>query len=141
MVDNKSQPYYESLQKLAEGYDNIEFVIGPSDQEMQALYSNCYATLFTAFNEDLGLTPMEAMSRGKPVVAVNKGGPKEVVADGETGYLVEGEPADFATGIAKLAADAAHAEALGLAGAERVKRFTWQQFVKDFDAEMLQFRR
>ncbi len=141
MVDNKSQPYYESLQKLAEGYDNIEFVIGPSDQEMQALYSNCYATLFTAFNEDLGLTPMEAMSRGKPVVAVNKGGPKEVVADGETGYLVEGEPADFATGIAKLAADAAHAEALGLAGAERVKRFTWQQFVRDFDAEMHQFKR
>jgi glycosyltransferase involved in cell wall biosynthesis len=84
---------------------------------------------------------MEAMSRGKPVVAVNKGGPKEVVADGETGYLVEGEPADFATGIAKLAADAAHAEALGLAGAKRVKRFTWQQFVRDFDAEMHQFKR
>ncbi|WP_181405206.1 glycosyltransferase family 4 protein [Aestuariibacter sp. GS-14] len=141
MVDKKSEPYYAGLKALAEGYNNIEFVIGPSDQEMQTLYSNCYATLFTAFNEDLGLTPMEAMSRGKPVVAVNKGGPKEVVANGETGYLVDGIAIEFAKGIAKLAADPAHAEALGVAGAERVKRFTWQQFVKDFDAQMCEFKR
>jgi glycosyltransferase involved in cell wall biosynthesis len=58
---------------------------------MQDYYERCSAVLFTAFNEDLGLTPMEAMARGKPVIAVNRGGPREVVEHEVTGYLVEAD--------------------------------------------------
>ena len=47
----------------------IVFHIAPTDAEMRDYYDRCAVTLLTAFNEDLGLTPMEAMARGKPVIA------------------------------------------------------------------------
>ena len=96
-------------------------------------YSRCSAVLFTAFNEDLGLTPMEAMARGKPVIAVNRGGPREVVEDGVTGFLVEADPGPFCEALTLLTADDAKRRSMGLAGLERVKRFTWQKFVRDLD--------
>jgi glycosyltransferase involved in cell wall biosynthesis len=42
-------------------------------------------------DEDFGMTPVEAMASGKPVVAVNEGGFKETVINGKTGVLVEAD--------------------------------------------------
>ncbi len=133
MVDEKSRTYLADLKALAGSAVPITFHIAPSDAEMADYYSRCSAVLFTAFNEDLGLTPMEAMARGKPVIAVNRGGPREVVEDGVTGYLVEAEPGPFCEALTLLTADDAKRRTMGLAGLERVKRFTWQKFVRDLD--------
>lgn len=131
MVDGKSQAYYARLRELAG--DGVAFHLAPTDAQMDDYYARCTAVLFTAFNEDLGLTPMEAMARGKPVVAVNRGGPREVVDDGVTGFLVPPEPGPFADAMLRLVADPAATRAMGEAGAERVRRFTWQRFVAAFD--------
>jgi glycosyltransferase involved in cell wall biosynthesis len=133
MVDDKSREYMARLHSLAGPDAAIAFHIAPSDAEMHDYYERCTAVLFTAFNEDLGLTPMEAMAHGKPVVAVNRGGPREVVLDQLTGYLVDAEPRVFANALALLVADGARARAMGRAGLERVKRFTWEKFVGDLD--------
>jgi glycosyltransferase involved in cell wall biosynthesis len=42
----------------------------------------------TSLRESFGLTIVEAMVRGVPVVATRCGGPEELIADGETGFLV-----------------------------------------------------
>jgi glycosyltransferase involved in cell wall biosynthesis len=133
MVDEKSREYLARLRALAADDRRIEFHIGPTDAQMQDYYAGCTAVLFTAFNEDLGLTPMEAMARGKAVIAVNRGGPREVVEHEVTGYLVEGDSDSFAGAMGRLVADAARLSAMGLAGLERVKRFTWERFVGDLD--------
>jgi glycosyltransferase involved in cell wall biosynthesis len=133
MVDEKSRAYLADLKALAGTGAPITFHIAPSDAEMADYYARCSAVLFTAFNEDLGLTPMEAMARGKPVIAVNRGGPREVVEDGVTGYLVEAEPGAFGRALAQITADGERGRTMGLAGLERVKRFTWQKFVGDLD--------
>lgn len=62
----------------------IEFVPYPSDSEVEKLFLNCKAFLFPAF-EDFGITPVEAMSAGKPVICYGKGGAIESVVDGKTG--------------------------------------------------------
>jgi glycosyltransferase involved in cell wall biosynthesis len=68
---------------------------------------------------------IEAMQAGIPVVASRIGGIPDLVADGETGVLVEpGDPRALATAIASLLADRAHASALGVAAAMRARRFT-----------------
>ena len=133
MVDEKSREYLERLRELAGEDFGIEFHIGPTDAEMQDYYSRCAAVLFTAFNEDLGLTPMEAMARGKAVIAVNRGGPREVVEHEVTGYLVEADADSFAGAIGRLTANAARLRTMGSAGLERVRRFTWDRFVSDLD--------
>jgi len=133
MVDEKSREYFAWLRSIAGNDGRIVFHIAPTDAEMQDFYARCAAVLFTAFNEDLGLTPMEAMAHGKPVIAVNRGGPREVVEHEVTGYLAHANPGSFCAAMQLLTADDARLRAMGRAGCERVKRFTWEKFVNDLD--------
>lgn len=136
MVDEKSRPYFEKLQVLAGDDPDIQFHIEPTDQEMQEYYSGCSGVIFTAFNEDLGLTPMEGMAKGKPVIAVNRGGPREVVRDHATGYLADPSPESFSLAMELLTDRPERPQVMGRAGLERVMQFTWKQFVDDMDAEL-----
>jgi glycosyltransferase involved in cell wall biosynthesis len=63
---------------------NVEFVGAVSDEELRILYQNCRALIFPA-EEDFGLTPVECMACGRPVVALGYGGAAETVVDGQTG--------------------------------------------------------
>lgn len=136
MVDRKSGPYYDALRARAAGLDGLSFETEVSDARMRSLYEGCRAVLLAAFNEDQGLTPLEGMACGKPSVAVNRGGPRESVVDGETGFLVEPEPAEFAAAMARLDREADLAARMGRAGLDRVRLFTWENFIEVFDGEV-----
>lgn len=69
--------------------DNVELLHWIDDDQLIDLYARCKGLITTADHEDFGLTPVEAMASGKPVVAVNEGGYTETVIDGVTGRLVE----------------------------------------------------
>jgi glycosyltransferase involved in cell wall biosynthesis len=133
MVDAKSRPYFESLCRRADEIGGIEFVVGPSDGEMRALYDRCSAGLFTAFNEDWGLVPLEFMAAGKPVIAVDAGGPRESILDGITGFLEPDDAAAFAERMVLLGNQPDLARSLGLAGVDRAHQFTWEAFVTGLD--------
>lgn len=57
-----------------------------SEDELIELYSSCKGLICTALDEDFGLTPVEAMASGKPVVAIGEGGFLETVTS-DTGIL------------------------------------------------------
>ena len=65
---------------------NIEFLGFVPDKELAGLYGNAKAFLFPA-EEDFGLTPVEAMSAGTPVIYYNKGGATESV--GKWGFAFD----------------------------------------------------
>lgn len=136
MVDRKSGPYYESLQAQAADLDGIRFETEVSDARMQALYSGCRAVLLAAFNEDQGLTPLEGMAVGKPTIAIDRGGPRESVIHGQTGFLVEPQPQPFAEAMLRLDQNPDLARAMGLRGQDRVSLFTWENFITVFDDEI-----
>jgi glycosyltransferase involved in cell wall biosynthesis len=70
--------------------------------------------------ETFGISALEAMARGKPVVASRSGGYADLVVDGETGRLVPpGDPAALRNAIAGLLSDAGAREAMGRAARER----------------------
>ncbi len=63
--------------------------LGPLDDEAVAReYGRAAAFLFTA-NEDFGITPLEAMASGTPVLALRRGGAMETVVDGVTGAFFD----------------------------------------------------
>jgi glycosyltransferase involved in cell wall biosynthesis len=66
----------------------VEFVGAVSDETLVNYYKNCKALIFPGY-EDLGLVMVEAQLLGKPVIAYNKGGAKELVQDGKTGILFD----------------------------------------------------
>jgi glycosyltransferase involved in cell wall biosynthesis len=85
-------------------------------------------TVCAARLEPFGLTPIESMGCGTPVVAINEAGYRESVVDGITGLLVEPDPASIAKGIARLAGDPELLTVLGAAGrADVVERWTWKR--------------
>jgi glycosyltransferase involved in cell wall biosynthesis len=67
---------------------NIRLCGEVRDDELRNLYARCKGHICTALDEDYGLTPLEAMASGKPVVAVNEGGYRETITN-QTGLLVE----------------------------------------------------
>jgi glycosyltransferase involved in cell wall biosynthesis len=71
--------------------------------------------------EPFGLTALEGMAFGKPVIASDAGGPRDVVISGVTGLLVPvGDPEALARAIVRLLEDESYRDSLGRAGRRRV---------------------
>jgi glycosyltransferase involved in cell wall biosynthesis len=131
--------YVEHLRRLSAGLD-VRFAGAVTDDELPAMYRSaavvavpsvnltCYGR-HHAVSELLGLTAIEAMACGTPVVASRVGGLAEVVVDGETGFLVEpGDVAALRMRLTDVLADPARAGAMGdAARARAVARFTWDE--------------
>lgn len=76
----------ERLRQLAG--PTVHFLGGIPDEEVQALYSCARAFLFPGV-EDFGITPVESMAAGTPVIAYEAGGALETVEDGLTGLFFD----------------------------------------------------
>jgi len=132
-VDQSSRDYLTDLQRRAAGDTAITFQTNLSTAELEALYERCYALVFPPLNEDWGIVPLEAMAHGKPVLAVNSGGPTESVVDGATGFLLEPSAAAFATKMTWLVEHPAEARRMGVAAVARAKGYSWDAFVQRLD--------
>ncbi len=78
-------PEYKKLKKLARR-KTIEFVGQVSDHDRSDLYSKALAFI-NPQEEDFGITTIEAMASGRPVIALAAGGALETISDGTTGVF------------------------------------------------------
>lgn len=100
-------------------------LVAPPDAELGALMAGAAAFCLPSLSEGFGLTALEAMACGAPVVASDRGALPEVV--GEAGLLVAPEPAAIEEALARVLTDSALADRLRAAGHERAAAFTWQR--------------
>ncbi|HWQ63456.1 MAG TPA: glycosyltransferase [Methanospirillum sp.] len=84
---------------------NVKVLGSVSSEKLTDLYSTCRGLICTAIDEDFGITPLEAMASGKPVVAVNEGGFQETVVHGETGLLIEPTVKAIVEAVVEVGAD------------------------------------
>jgi glycosyltransferase involved in cell wall biosynthesis len=103
----------------------VELVVRPDAQRLAELYAGAVALVHPARLEGFGLTPLEAMGAGTPVVAARSAAVHEVCADAAV-YVDPDDPDDLAARLALLQGDAAVRARLAEAGRTRASRFTWE---------------
>lgn len=77
------------LEALAVAAPNISFTGWIAEAELRELVGHARAAIYVPMDEDFGMSPVEAMAAGKPVIGVAEGGLLETLVHGKTGLLIE----------------------------------------------------
>jgi glycosyltransferase involved in cell wall biosynthesis len=116
--------------------DRLIFTGSVSRADVPAWVRSADVVLAVPWYEPFGITPLEAMACGRPVVATAVGGLVDTVADGVTGDLVPPrDPERLGQTLAALLADDERRAAYGAAGVQRARaRYRWSRVVADTEA-------
>lgn len=125
----KSEPGVAWLRDVAgaNGVSNLlDWRAAVPQRDLPAYYAAADICVVPSLHEMFGLVALEAMACGTPVVASDAGGLRELVRHSETGLLCKpGDAAALAEALGALLGDALLAERMGVKGAFRAERFTW----------------
>jgi glycosyltransferase involved in cell wall biosynthesis len=113
--------------------DRVTFTGKVERESMPALLRSADLVLSTCSYEPSGVTSLEAMACGRPVLAPPTGGHADAVVDGTTGILIPpGKPALLAQRIRHLLAHPMLIEAYGVAAADRAQsRYSWDRIAAE----------
>lgn len=152
-----------ALPAVHERFPDLQLIVagdGPERQELETLAANLGIRTYVRFTgwvqrketpglinsatvvvvpsrtEGLPLVALEASIMGRPIVATRVGGLPEIVVDGVTGRLVDGEkPRDLAAALCALLADPDSTAEMGKAARTRTaERFRWENRVDAYNA-------
>ncbi len=111
----------------------VEFTGRRHREALATYYSASDVFVTTPWYEPFGITPVEAMACGRPVVGSDTGGIRSTVVHGKTGFLVPPrDPDSLARRLAELAVDSTLRARMGEAGRLRARRlYTWKRVGED----------
>jgi glycosyltransferase involved in cell wall biosynthesis len=90
----------EKIRHLVRG-TRIELIPNPTNAQVEKLFSECRAFVFPGI-EDFGITPLEAMAAGAPVIAIGAGGARETVTETTGVFFGEQTVESLSAAILKL---------------------------------------
>lgn len=139
--DGDDRARLEALARALGLGDRVRFLGRVDDATLEQRLLAARALVLPSTVEGFGLVYVEAMARGRAVLAVRAGGTPEVVEDGVTGLLVPAERGDRDAALTeawlRLATDHALAVRLGDAGRARVaERFRFERYAADIGAAL-----
>jgi D-inositol-3-phosphate glycosyltransferase len=106
--------------------DRVRWVPPQPHAALADWYRSADVCIVPSRTESFGLVALEAAACGTPVVAANVGGLRSLVANGETGFLVDGRTAhDYAAPVERLLADPDLAAEMGARAVASSHRYTW----------------
>lgn len=130
IVGRKDKTYaakYRNLEMIKTGNGIIYLPFVEAD-DLVALYNGARALVHPSFYEGFGLTLLEAMSCGAPVIARQAGSIPEIA--GEAAYLFESEKA-LAEALIRFEQDEALCETYQNRGKLRIKSFSWEKTARE----------
>lgn len=135
-ADETATPEIGRLRRIAEEEQVapwVEFTGRRHREDLATYYSASDVFVTTPWYEPFGITPVEAMACGRPVVGSDTGGIRSTVVHGKTGFLVPPrDPDSLARRLAELAVDSTLRARMGEAGRLRARRlYTWKRVGED----------
>ena len=128
--DRREERRLRALARDVRAEERVTFAGQCSVPELVELYGEADAVVFPVrWQEPWGLVPLEAMARGRPVVASGRGGSAEYLRDGENTLLFDADdPPDLAAKLVRLAEDPVLRARLREAGLETAPKHTVPEF-------------
>jgi UDP-glucose:(heptosyl)LPS alpha-1,3-glucosyltransferase len=102
-------------------------------RDIQVVYELADAFVLPSSYETFSLVTFEAGASGLPILATPVSGVRELLRDGENGFLITADPAAISERLGRLAADPALRTRLGRAARESALGFTWEAMVAKHD--------
>jgi glycosyltransferase involved in cell wall biosynthesis len=117
---------------------NIDFRGRVSDQELAELVGNSLAGIYIPINEDAGMTQLEVLAAGKPVIGVAEGGLIESLEDGKNGIVLPPCPnvSDLVDAIQKITPE--YALSIKEDCIQQAQKFSKARFLKEIDESVTQ---
>jgi glycosyltransferase involved in cell wall biosynthesis len=119
--------------------DGVEFLGRASDADLARLYRGALALVMPNV-EEFGITAVEAQASGRPVVAIDAGGARETVVDGETGLLVPDGDLDALADALRAVGEVRFDPHVARAQAERFSVEAFQENLADAVADLTRTR-
>ena len=113
--------------------NNIKYLSEVSENKLNELYGNCKGLITTAKDEDFGMTVLEAMSAGKPVIAPNEGGYKETI-NNKVGKLVNANINELINTIREISKNP---KAYKINCIKQANKFNVRRFIKEIKEELI----
>lgn len=85
--NSENKKYFEKLKKLVT--KNIRIKTNVGDKELKYILSNSKAGIFLGYQEDFGITPIQILLAGKPLIAVDEGGYVELIKNHPQFYKIK----------------------------------------------------
>jgi len=125
-------PYRKQMQRELAG-KGAHFLGFKHGEELSTLYASSDVFVFPSTTDTLGQVVLESQSSGIPVIVSDQGGPKEVVAEGVSGFILPGEaPERWTAAIVDLATDEERRLRMGRSAHTRAQRFSIRGSFEDF---------
>lgn len=106
---------------------NVELMGFVDAADLPALYALADAFVVSSLEEGFGMTAVEAMAAGTPVVGTQVGGIPTIIEDGKQGRLVEpGDAAALADALAEVLGDPEIRERMAEQARQRARDFSWE---------------
>lgn len=123
--------YREHLDELVERYklrDRVHFIGNVTHKDLVATYHQADVVVNPSLSESFGISVVESMACGIPVVGTRVGGMCDTILSGQTGILVEPDaPGELSRALIAVLDDPARAKRMGSEGRDRaVAQFSWE---------------
>ena len=131
VLASKIDYFYRRLKTFVadQKIDGVVFTDYVPDHELDTLFRNSVAFVWPTLYEGFGLPPLEAMSKGAPVVSSDQECMKEVLSD--SAYYFNGkEVAGMATAIKKVLNEESLRNELIKKGYERIAHYSWKRMAQ-----------
>ena len=112
--------------------DKIIFLGDVNEKNLINLYKQAKIFLLCSINEPFGMVLIEAMACGTPVIAINSGGPKEIIINKKTGFLIQPDEKDLTKHLEILLDNDEIIKNFGENARIRALNFDWKKTITQF---------